>query len=195
MTKRVKLITIVFFIIFIASVSLSWAISEDKLVSSAEKVVSLWQKLFSKDVILLGGSSSDNFRWATKMHLIEDSFSYDVKRTDSIVSPYQLIINFKINYLGTNLDSPNANGIYLSSSNKTYGFKTAEDALKHMNEEDLKDYSFKMVFDLQIYYALQKGSWVFKDGNENFNRYIGRSGMTKKENLHLFKDLFKIPVK
>ena len=48
--------------------------------------------------------------------------------------------------------------------------------------------------DLAIHYVLQKGFWVYKDGNEKFNIYIGQD-MTLKENIHYFKDLFKIPVK
>ena len=48
--------------------------------------------------------------------------------------------------------------------------------------------------DLVIHYALQKGFWVYENGNDKFNIYIGQD-MTLKDNIHYFTDLLKVPVK
>ena len=192
--KKIKSIVIIFFLIFISCVALSWAISENEVGSSAEKVVSSWEKLLSQGVSLAWYSEMDDIWKVFKPIPSKGSFNYDIKKTDSTTTPYQLNISFKAAF-SDNLLSPNANAI-LKSSQKKGGFKTSNDALAHTKPTDFEASLSANPFieDLAIHYVLQKGFWVYKDGNEKFNIYIGQD-MKLKENIHYFKDLFKIPVK
>lgn len=194
MTKKIKLIVIIFFLLFIVNVSSSWAISEDRVESSAEDLVGKWEKLISKEPSLLY-YYDDMGAWSvTKIHLVSGSLGFDIRRTNSIVTPYRLIIYLKTNFSG-NDGSPNAN--FVKSNGNKFGFKTAKDALNNTKPIDLSMDSFKGIpfeYDLAIYYAFQKNFWVFKNGNDDFNFYIGQR-MLMKENIYLFKGLFKIPVK
>ena len=192
--KKIKFIVILIFVIFLPNVASSWAISEDKVVSSAEEVVSRWENLFSKDIYLLSYHEDDPVYSVQVVHLVPGSISFDVKKTDSIVTPYKLIVNFAINSK-SNSDSPGADHVF--------GFKNKEDALKHMKEADFRDKTLTRDEQLKVqayprkvtcYYAFQKGSWEFKGGDSNFDLWIGWH-ITKKENFHYFKDLIKIPVK
>ena len=192
--KKIKSIVIIFFLIFISCVALSWAISENEVGSSAEKVVSSWEKLLSQGVSLAWYSEMDDIWKVFKPIPSKGSFNYDIKKTDSTTTPYQLNISFKAAF-SDNLLSPNANAI-LKSTQKKGGFKRSKDALAHTKPTDFEASLSANPFieDLEINYVLQKGFWVYKDGNEKFNIYIGQD-MTLKENIHYFKDLFKIPVK
>ena len=192
--KKIKSIVIIFFLIFISCVALSWAISENEVGSSAEKVVSSWEKLLSHGVSLAWYSEMDDIWKVFKPIPSKGSFNYDIKKTDSTTTPYQLNISFKAAF-SDNLLSPNANAI-LKSTQKKGGFKTSKDALAHTKPTDFEASVSANPFieDLEINYVLQKGFWVYKDGNEKFNIFIGQD-MKLKENIHYFKDLFKIPVK
>jgi hypothetical protein len=192
--KRIKLIVIVFFLIFISSVAYNWALSENEVESSAKKVVSGWEKILSQGVNLAWYSELDNIWKVFKPTPTKGSFNYDIKKTDSTTTPYKLNISFKAAF-SDNLLSPNANAI-LKSTKKKGGFKTSNDALVHTKPTDFEASVSANPFieDLVIHYVLQKGFWVYKDGNDKFNIYIGQD-MTLKDNIHYFTDLLKIPVK
>jgi hypothetical protein len=192
--KRIKLIVIAFFLIFISCVAYSWAISENEVGSSAKKVVSSWENLLSQGVNLAWYSEMDDIWKVFKPIPAKGSFNYDIKKTDSTTTPYQLDISFKAAF-SDNLLSPNANAI-LKSTQKKGGFKTSNDALVHTKPKDFEASVSANPFteNLVIHYVLQKGFWVYKDGNDKFNIYIGQD-MTLKDNIHYFNELFKIPVK
>jgi hypothetical protein len=119
---------------------------------------------------------------------------YDIKRTDSIISPYLLIVSLRTSFMD-NAASPNANGHYDSFLKKTYGFKTAEEALANTKPMDFPPESTGKVggeLDLKIQYAYQKGVWVLKGGNNLFG-YNFMEHLNSKENGHYFKDLLAIP--
>jgi hypothetical protein len=192
--KRIKLIVIAFFLIFISSVAYNWALSENEVESSAKKVVSGWEKVLSQGVNLAWYSELDDIWKAFKPMPAEGSFKYDIKKTGSTTTPYQLNISFKAAF-SDNLLSPNANAI-LKSTKKKGGFKTSNDALVHTKPTDFEASVSANPFieDLVIHYVLQKGFWAYKNGNDKFNIYIGQD-MTLKDNIHYFTDLLKIPVK
>jgi hypothetical protein len=134
--KRIKFIVIIFFLIFISSVAYSWAISDNEVGSSAEKLVSSWEKLLSKGVNLAWYSELDDIWKVFKPMPAEGSFKYDIKKTDSTTTPYKLNICFKAAF-NDNLLSPNANAI-LKSTQKKGGFKTCNDALVHTKPTDFE---------------------------------------------------------
>ncbi len=192
--KRIKFIVIIFFLIFISSVAYSWAISYNKADSSAKKLISSWEKLLSKGVNLAWYSELDDIWKVFKPMPAEGSFQYDVRKTGSTTTPYKLNIFFKAAF-SDNLLSPNANAT-LKSTQKKGGFKTCKDALDHTKPTDFEASVSANPFieDLVIHYVLQKGFWVYKNGNDKFNIYIGQD-MTLKDNIHYFTDLLKVPVK
>ena len=192
--KRINFILIIFFLIFISSVACSWAISDNEVGSSAEKLVNSWDNLLSKGVNLAWYSELDDIWKVFKPMPTEGSFKHDIKKTDSTTIPYKLDISFKASF-SDNCLSPNANAI-LKSTQKKGGFKTCEDALVHTKPTDFEPSvsSNPFVEYLVIQYELQKGFWVYKNGNDKFNVYIGQD-MTLKDNIHYFKDVLKVPVK
>lgn len=192
--KRIKFIVIIFFLIFVSSVAYSWAISDNEVGSSAEKLVGSWEKLLSKGVNLAWYSELDDIWKVFKPMPAEGSFKYDIKKPGSTTTPYKLDISFEASF-SDNLLSPNANAI-LKSTQKKGGFKTCNDALAHTKPTDFEASVSANPFieHLVIHYELQKGFWVYKNGNDKFNVYIGQD-MTLKDNIHYFTDLLKIPVK
>jgi hypothetical protein len=72
--------------------------------------------------------------------------------------------------------------------------------LANVKETDFlrENYSGKVVIDkgfvynMMVKYAYQKGFWVMKNGNEEFELWI-KKYMHIKENIHYFKNLFKVP--
>lgn len=192
--KRIKCIIIIFFLIFISSVAYSWAISDNEIGSSAEKLVGSWEELLSKGVNLAWYSELDDIWKVFKPMPAEGSFEYDIKKTGSTTTPYKLDIFFKAAF-SDNCLSPNANAIQKSTHQKG-GFKTCKDALDHTTPTDFEASKSANPFieNLVIHYALQKGFWVYENGNDKFNIYIGQD-MTLKDNIHYFTDLLKVPVK
>ena len=196
--KKIQFISIVFFLIFLSNVTSSWAINEDNLVSSAQKVVSRWEEMLSQDINLLCYHRGKAVWYVEVLHLVPGSMSFDIEKMSSIVTPYRLTVSFIINSK-ENLYSPNANG------EDKFGFENKEDAFKHMNEKDFRVFPPGVStpeieseiqsnrHELRCYYAFQKGSWVLKHGNDKFDNDIGQC-MYEEENFHYFIDLFEIPV-
>ena len=181
------------FLILMLTGSLAWAVDEAQLTASSEKVVDAWAKLLSQNVDLV--SYYRNGYWSIRRHkLIPGSMSYDIKKTDSIVSPYMLIVSFSTSFMDNGL-SPNANGYFDKSLRKWFGFSSAEEAFAKTKLEDFPpDFRGKVGgdLDLSVRYAYQKGVWVLKGGNDWFGFNFVQH-LTSKENGHYFKDLLAIP--
>lgn len=162
------------------------AIDEEKLIASGERITASWKRLLSMGLQIL--SCDVNGIWSVDKHILIGESNFDIRKTDSIVSPYMLTITFDTK-LSSNTTSPNAN-YHASSLNKMLGFKTANDALRHTQEIDF-DRGFP--WKLNLIYALQKESWVLKDpikdAKANFFKLI-----QTKENRHSFEHLFVIKV-
>jgi hypothetical protein len=188
--NRIKLVSIVFIVIFLSNVTSSWAISEDKVESSAEKIVSRWEKLLMKGFNCVWQHELGDEHWIVhRLFPVKGSFAYDIQKKFSVISPYQLIISFESKF-GDNMKSPNTNSVSKYTQKKD-GFKTAKDALRHTSLKDFKVVDYIGAYS--IFYVFQKKSWVYKGGNEYFQALIG-DHIEKKENVHYFKKLLKIPV-
>ena len=195
--KKIQFITIVFFLIFLSNATLSWAINEDNVVSSAEKVVSRWEEMLSHDINLLCYHEGKAVWYVEVVHFIPGSMSFNVEKMSSIVTPYRLTVSFIINSK-VNLYSPNAN------SEDKFGFENKEDAFKHIKENDfrflppgvstpeIESEIQSEPYELSCFYAFQKGSWVLKHGNDAFDSKIG-PGLFIDENFSYFIDIFEIP--
>ena len=172
------------------------ASNEESLVLSGKSVLVAWESMLSMGFIDV--SQDKGGAWRAGKHLwFPGSGSFDIKKTDSIVSPYLLIIRFKTRYLGTNGFSPNSNGPYYKYFKRKYGFNTAQEALANCSDEDFVEQdgarSKEHVYDIMLSYAYQDGSWIIGKGNEDFMIFFGRD-LTDDLNGKYFKDLLKVPV-
>lgn len=192
----------IIFSVFLATESIALETNEKKLMSSAKKVVAAWGRMLSKGYMDVSYDTGKLGWWRVTKHLWVDGSAYfDIRKTDSIVSPYKLIITFKTKHCGDNDFSPNANGPYSDYFKRKCGFKTVHDALSNINESDFLEREYNgsyvsakgRIRDMMVIYAFQNSSWVIKDGNKNFNIYFGRD-LQSKENGHYFKDLIVFPV-
>lgn len=155
-------------------------VDQSKLLKSAERVVSIWTSNLEGgfDVLKRVESSSldkeNYYYWTVRRLTLIGMPSYDVRRTDSLVSPYKLIINFRVKY-EDNTSGPNVNGYYSKSLKSTYGYSSAENAMKYTNPEDFIDLNpiYKSrpgskVMRLSAFYAFQGDKWVLKGGSDLF---------------------------
>jgi hypothetical protein len=189
--NRIKLVSIVFIIIFLSNVTSGWATSEDKVEFSAGKIVRRWEKLLMKGFNCVWQFEVGDEHWIVhRLFPVKGSFSYNIQKTNSVSNPYQLTISFESRF-GDNSKSPNTNSVS-KYTHKKDGFKTAKDALSHTRPNDFEVVDYIGAYS--ILYVFHEKSWVYKGGNEYFQALIG-DHVEKKENVHYFKNLFKIPVK
>jgi hypothetical protein len=155
-------------------------VDQSKLLKSAERVVSIWTSNLEGgfDVLKRVESSSldkeNYYYWTVRRLTLIGMPSYDVRRTDSLVSPYKLIINFRVKY-EDNTSGPNVNGYYSKSLQKTYGYSSAKNAMKYTKPEDFIDLNpicksrpGSNVMRLSAFYAFQGDKWVLKGGSNLF---------------------------
>jgi len=178
-------------------------VDENKLLKSAERVVSIWTSNLEEGFDLLKrveSSSSDKenyYYWTVRRLTLIGIPSYDVRRTDSLVSPYKLIINFRVKY-EDNVSGPNVNGHYSKSLKSTYGYSSAENAMKYTNPEDFVDLNpigksspGSNVMRLSAFYAFQGDRWVLKGGSDLFvSNFFGQERIAS-----LIRLLSDVPVK
>ena len=189
--NRIKPVLIVLVIIFLSSVASDCATRKDKVESSAEKIVSKWETLLMKGFNCVWQFEGEDEHWIVhRLFPVKGSFTHNIEKINSETSSYQLTISFESRF-GDNSKSPNTNSVS-KYTHKRDGFKTAKDALSHTSPKDFKVVDYIGAYS--IIYVYQKNSWLYKGGNEYFQALIG-DHIKKKENVHYFKDLFKIPVK
>ena len=166
---------------------------ETTLLSSAEKTAKAWEQLLSKGIDLASCETRGGYYkyWHVMRFKYTGNVGFDIRKTDSIVSPYMLIINFETNFWD-NARSPNANGHFSETPElkKWYGFKTSEEALNNVKPID---FDKEDVINCTVYYAFQKGFWVYKGGNDYFEGNFERH-LKSKETSPYFKDILSIPV-
>lgn len=178
-------------------------VDQSKLLKTAERVVSIWTSNLEGgfDVLKRVESSSldkeNYYYWTVRRITLIGIPSYDVRRTDSLVSPYKLIINFRVKY-EDNTSGPNVNGHYSKSLKSTYGYSSAENAMKYTNPEDFIDLNpiYKSrpgsnVMSLSAFYAFQGDKWVLKGGSDLFEcNFFGQ-----ERTASLIRLLSDVPVK
>jgi hypothetical protein len=202
---RFRSLLSVFFIMFFYSqiITLSFAADEKKLVSSADRLLQEWKKMISNGYYPLMQDSNTKMWSVMRASFVEGSGAYDIKKTESIVTPHVLTLSFQIVQLGSNTFSPNANGSYSNIFKRISGFKTQEEALDNLKESDFlfsKDNQFVewkgkgLIYNIICYYAFQNNNWILKGGNDDYlkNFYLR---MDEKLNSKYFKNLMSFPVK
>lgn len=159
-----------FIIIFIISclillqANFVFSADDQEILLSGEKLVTSWNEAFAKEVDSVRQFGYEHGWCVERYKLIDGTLGYDIKKTDSLVSPYTLIISLKV-LTSDNCSSPNANGSYSKMLKKVHHFKTIEDALNNRLPTDF--YPEWTERDIKINYAYQKGKWIFKGGNNN----------------------------
>jgi hypothetical protein len=149
------------------------AVDEQKLIDSGEKLAAAWEQMLTKGCLIV----NEVLYWKVKKITgTPGSTKFDIKKSDSIVSPYILVISSVFRYHG--------------QSPERRGFKTPKEALSNIQEADFLENGIPMA--MQVIYAYQKGFWVLNDGNKDFNWHI-KGNMHVEENMHYFKNLIKVP--
>ena len=183
-------------ILFVFNLAICRANSEEKIISSAEEIAALWENLLSKKLNILIYNSEMHYWYAHRIVPINKSFNFNIKKTDSIVTPYQLIISFSFNRWHNRL-SPEANSDYIDE-NRIIGFKTANDALANVGNSDFEEaeYSYveKISRQMTMTYVLKKKVWILESGNDLFETYIGQH-IANVNNAYLFKNVLSVPIK
>jgi hypothetical protein len=182
-------------VVVLALASVARAADTEKLLASAEKIAGIWEKELAKGVLLVDNASSGY--WRVRKFKLKGAVTFDVKKTDSLVSPYLLILSFSADYFD-NDTGPHVNGPY-GHGGVRYGYKSAADALKFTKPEDWIErpsptgYSKRDPIDFQAYYAFQKGKWVLKGGSRLFEpNFMGKTEIP--ENRWFFSKVLVIPL-
>ena len=108
--RRINAAAIIFTLL-LYSVTICGAISEEKIVTSAEEIVTFWKNLLSNNLSIVFYNPEMKYWYVKRLILVNRSLDFDIKKTDSITTPYQLIIRFSFNRWHNRL-SPNANSDY-----------------------------------------------------------------------------------
>jgi hypothetical protein len=178
---------IIIVVICLLSPGCSKPIDESVVLSSSEQIIEKWKQLMSGGLKLAEFEEGSNL-WYTKRLILSGKLNYDVRKTDSLVSPYVLTLTFKV-FENGNYGSPNANG-YSENLNQKIGFKTGDDALANVELSDFTDIS--TLYNIEVNYALQKGVWILESGNSDFDILI-KPLLKYKENSRISTQILSIP--
>ena len=120
----------------------AWAIDESKVAASAEKIAKSWEELLPKKKDKVAVYNGFDKYWKVR-EFKSTSVKFDVQKTDSIISPYLLIVSIEVGYYENDC-SLNANAYKIGKwqyysykddavieTNVFRGFKTKEEALSH----------------------------------------------------------------
>jgi hypothetical protein len=193
--KRI-IATVIISILLLYSGTICGAIYEERIVSSAEEIVAFWENLLSNNLSIVIYNPELKYWHVNRLVLVNRSLDFDIKKTDSIVTPYQLTIRLSFNRWH-NRHSPNANSDY-EYENRVRGFKTADDAMASTGNSDFEEAKYTYVElisrKLTILYVLKNKTWILKGGNDHFDAYIGQH-ISDVNNAHLFKNVLSVPIK
>lgn len=183
-------------ILLLFSVTICGAISDEKIVSSAEEIVTLWENILSNNLSIVVYNPEMKYWHVNRLFLVNRSLYFNIKRTDSAVTPPQIIIRFSYNRWHNRL-SHNANSDY-EYKNRILGFKTADDALANTGNSDFEEvkYTHEELISrtIAIRYVLKNKTWILQGGNDQFETYIGQH-ISDVNNTFLFKNVLSVPIK
>ena len=195
MFRKQKYAVVIISAVFLASVAISIANSEENIVSSAEEIAASWEDLLSSNLSIVIYDPEMKYWYVSRPSIVNRSLDYKIKKTESADTPYELKIRLSYNRQHNRL-SPNANSDY-KYENQIQGFKTAEDALANTGSTDFKEakynYEEKISRNMNVVYVLDNKNWMLKGGNENFDKYIGQY-ITDANNARQFKDVISVPI-
>ena len=193
--KRI-IAAVIISILLLVSATICGAISEEKIVSSAEEIVALWENIRSSNLSIVVYNPEMKYWHVNRLFLVNQSLYFNIKRTDSAVPPPQIIIHFSYNRWHNRL-SHNANSDY-EYENRIQGFKTADDAIANTGNSDFEEvkYTYEELISrtITIIYVLKNKTWILKGGNDHFETYIGQH-ISDVNNAHLFKNVLSVPIK
>jgi len=180
---------------------IAFAVDETKLISSAEKLIEELRSMVGRGYYPLYQEPASKKWKVFKISYVNGSESYDITKTDSIVSPYILKINFRVIFHGSNSNSPNATGPYIESLKAKILFTNREDALKNVKDIDFTEINDQgkrvaakpYARELRCDYGLQSRNWVLKGGNDSFMTFFGYPSQFS-ENSKYLKNLLSFPV-
>lgn len=157
------LIFLAFFFCFPTKV---FPVTNEMLISSAKNIVTKWDNLLRDDHTLVSG---DEGIWCVYRSTLIGDLSFDIQETNSIVSPYLLIISGQTRW------DHNLNSIFADRENEVvsgnFGFTTKEKAMSHVKPSDF-GHGVTRLYDIKLFYAYQGGSWIFKDPNTDFINFL-----------------------
>jgi len=193
--KRI-IAAVIISILLLFSVTICGAIAEEKIVSSAEEIVTFWEDLLSDKLDIVIYNTEMDYWYVNRIVMVNQSFDFEIINTDSIATPYQLIITLSFNRWH-NRFSPNANSNY-GYENRIWGFKSAEDALANTGKSYFEEAEYstmeKISRKMAMVYVLKKEAWILEGGNDLFETYIGQH-ISDVNNAHLFKNVLSVPIK
>ena len=182
-------------ILLLFQVTICGANSEEKIISSAEEIVSFWKNSLSNKLDIVIHNPEMDYWYVNRIVLVNQSFDFETINTDSTATPYQLIIRLSFNRWH-NRFSPNANSEY-EYENRIWGFKSADDALANTGKSNFEEaeYSYieKISRKMTMIYVLEKGAWILEGGNDLFEAYIGQH-ISDMNNAHLFTNVLSVPI-
>ncbi len=188
--------SVIISILLLFNLAICGANSEEKFISAAEEIAAIWEDLLSNKLNILLYNPTMHYWHVHQIVLVNKSFNFNIKKTDSIVSPYQLIIRFSFNRWHNRL-SHKANSDY-EYENHIIGFRTPDDALANIGNSDFKEaeYSYveKISRQMRMTYVLKKKVWILEGGNDLFETYIGQH-IADVNNAYLFKSVLSVPTK
>jgi len=175
-------------IIVLAITSNSLAIEQSKLISSADIIAENWKNLINSktDWVI----HDENYYYVRRNELVNNQIDYDVKKTDSIISPYSLRISFQLleihNYRKKELEKRNYNDgnkeefikRYPLELLDIYAFRSKEEALSYLNIEEFgfpKIPHHYMKHDVYIVYRLKDNIWELDQTSKWFNFFFIRN--------------------
>lgn len=168
----------------------STAIDDAAVLASAERVVEMWNQVLSRGLCIATYHVDRGSWYVRKLNFIKGSLAFDVRRTDSLVSPFVLKMTFQARY-DENINSPNSNRYGIVGSGG--GFKTFAEALANAKPYDFP-YPGDQINIERLQYALQKDTWILKEETLGLG-LNDASDLLLKANSHLTKDLMLIPMK
>lgn len=86
--------SLIFYILLLSNYAMGGADSEDKIISSSNEIATLWENLLSKKLDILIYNTKMHYWYVHKIVLVNNSFNYSINKTNSAVTPYQLIMRF-----------------------------------------------------------------------------------------------------
>jgi hypothetical protein len=195
MVAKWKSAPVIIYILLLSNLAMGGADAEDKIISSSAEIAALWQDLLSNHFEILIYNPKKHYWYVHKIVLVNNSLSYKINKTNSSVTPYQLVIRFSFNRWHNHLSS-RANSDY-EYQNRKVGFKTADDALSNIGISDFEEAEYghmeKISRQMEMTYVLINKACIFKDGNEIFETYIGQH-IANVNNKHLFENALNIPI-
>ena len=131
---------VIILILLLFNITTCGAISEEKIVSSAKEIVTLWENILSNNLSIVVYNPEMKYWYVNRLILVNRSLNFNVNKADSAVNSPQIIIRFSYNRWHNRL-SHNANSDY-EYENGLQGFKTANDALVNTGNSDFEEANY-----------------------------------------------------